>query len=126
MTKVITSEDCGNSPKNIFIQDLTIAFAKDDFKFILDNVTNDIRWNIVSDTLIQGKDNFAKALEKMKSDKAVQLTLHHVATHGKAGAVNGTRKMKNGKTNAFCNVYEFSNTKGTAVKEITSYIIEIK
>ena len=126
MTRVITSEDCGNSPKNIFIQDLTIAFAKRDSKFILDSVTDDVRWNIVGDKLIEGKDNFAQVLKGMKDDKAVQLTVQHVATHGKAGAVNGTTKLKNEKTRAFCDVYEFSNTKGTTVKEITSYIIQIK
>lgn len=126
MTRVITSEDCGNSPKNIFVQDLTIALAKRDSKFILSNVTDDVRWNIIGDTPIQGKDNFAEALEGMKNDKALQLTVQHVATHGKTGAVNGTTKLENGKTRAFCDVYEFSNTTGTAVKEITSYIIEIK
>jgi hypothetical protein len=126
MTRVITSEDCGNSPKNIFVQDLTIALAKRDSKFLLDNVTDDIRWNLVGDKLIEGKDSFARTLEKMKGDKAVQLTVHHVATHGKAGAVNGTTKMKDGKTRAFCDVYEFSNSKGNSVKEITSYIIKVK
>jgi hypothetical protein len=35
MTKVILSEDCGNSPKNIFLKDLSIAIAKEDKKFIL-------------------------------------------------------------------------------------------
>ena len=126
MTRVITSEDCGNSPKNILVQDLTIALAKRDSKFILGKVTDDIRWNIVGDKLIEGKDSFARTLEKIKGDKAVQLTVHHVATHGKAGAVNGTTKMKDGKTRAFCDVYEFSNSKGNSVKEITSYIIEVK
>ena len=126
MTRVITSEDCGNSPKNIFAQDLTIALAKRDSKFILGNITDDIRWNIVGDQFIEGKDNFAEALKGMKDDNAVQLTVHHVATHGKACAVNGTTKMKDGKTRAFCDVYEFSNSKGNTVKEITSYIIEVK
>ena len=125
MTKVIKSEDCGNSPKNIFVQDLTVAFAKGDSKFLLDHVTDDIRWNRIGDKLIEGKDNFAEALKKLKNAEAVELMVHHVATHGKAGAVNGTTKLKNGKTYAFCDVYEFSNTKGDAVKEITSYVIEI-
>ena len=48
MTRVIVSEDCGNSPKNLFLQNLTIAFAKHDSKFILDSVTDDIRWNILA------------------------------------------------------------------------------
>ena len=56
----------------------------------------------------------------------MELTILHIATHGKAGAADGRIKLKNGKTHAFCNIYEFSNTKGTSVKEITSYVIEIK
>lgn len=126
MTRVITSEDCGNSPKNIFIQDLTIAFARRDSKFILGNVTDDIRWNIVGDKFIAGKDNFAEALEKIKDDKAIKVTIEHVATHGKAGFVNGTMQLKDGKSYAYCDAYTFSNTKGTAVKVITSYVIETK
>ena len=126
MTKVITSEDCGNSPKNIFVQDLTIAFAKGDSTFLLSKVTDDIRWNKIGDTLIEGKEDFALALDKLKKEEAVQLTVYHVATHGKTGAVNGTIKLKNGKTYAFCDVYEFSNAKAVAAKEITSYVIETK
>ena len=126
MTKIIVSEDCGNSPKNLFIEKLTAAFAKRDAKFILGNVTEDIRWNIVGDTLIEGKANFGEALERMKNEKVAELSIRHIATHGKAGAVDGTTKLKNGITHAFCDVYEFSNSKGTSVKEITSHRIEIK
>jgi hypothetical protein len=101
MTKVIIDADCGNSPKNMLIQKLTIAFAKGDTKFILGSVTHDIRWNIVGDQLIHGKDDFARALEQRKNDKAVELTIRHIATHGKAGAADGITKLKKGKTLAF-------------------------
>jgi hypothetical protein len=126
MTKIIVSEDCGNSPKNLFIEKLTAAFAKRDAKFILGNVTDDIRWNIVGDTLIEGKDNFGEALERMKNEKVAELSIRHIATHGKAGAVDGTVILEDGKTRAFCDVYEFNGAKGTAVKEITSYVIDIR
>jgi hypothetical protein len=43
MTKVIVGKDCGSSPKNIFLKDLTVAFAKGDVQFILSRVTGDIR-----------------------------------------------------------------------------------
>jgi len=126
MTKVIIGEDCGNSPKNIFLTNLTTAFAKGDANFILSSVAEDIRWNIVGDRLIEGRDDFARALEQMKTNKLVELTIQHVVTHGKAGAVNGTTKSKNGRSHAFCDVYEFANTKGTIVKEITSFVVPIK
>jgi hypothetical protein len=50
----------------MFLEKLTIAFAKDDSKFVLSKVDDDIHWNIVGDTFVQGKDNFAEALERMK------------------------------------------------------------
>jgi hypothetical protein len=126
MTKVIVCEDCGNSPKNIFVQEITIALAKGDSKFILSNVTDDIRWNIIGDQLIEGKERFAEALGEMKKDSVGLLTIRRIATHGKTGAVDGTARLENGKLRAFCHVYEFSNAKGSAIKEITSYFIDIQ
>lgn len=125
MTTIIVSEDCGNSPKNIFLQNLTIAFAKGDKKSVLGSVTNDIRWHVVGERLVEGKEVFAEALDKIGNDRVEKLTIQHVVSHGKAGAVNGILKLKNGKTVAFCEVYEFSGAKGASVREITLYAIEI-
>ena len=66
MTKVIIGEDCGNSPKNIFVQDLTVAFVKGDSRYLLKNVTDDVRWEIPGEQIIQGKDGIAKVLEERK------------------------------------------------------------
>ena len=125
MTRVIIGEDCGNSPKNIFVQEITIALAKGDVKSVLNSVTEDIRWSIVGDRVLQGTEQFVEALQEKKNEKVVELKIQHIATHGKTGAVDGTLKFKN-KSHAFCHMYEFSNAKGNAVKEITSYIIEIE
>lgn len=124
MPKIIISEDCGNSPKNIFVQELTIALGSGDVSSVLNRVTDDIRWNILGERVIQGKDHLAEALEK--ANKVVELSVHHVATHGRAGAVNGARKFKNKNAQAFCHVYEFRDAKGTSIKEITSYVIEVE
>jgi hypothetical protein len=126
MTRVIIREDCGNSPKNRFVQELTIAFAKGDPKFLIANTTGDIRWNVVGGPAIQGKDRLMEAPGEKSTDPVVELVIHHIATHGKTGAADGLLKLKTGKTRAFCDVYEFSNSKGTRVTEITSYWIEIK
>jgi hypothetical protein len=124
MTRVYISEDCGNSPKNIFVQELTIAFSKCNSSFILERVTDDVTLALIGDTRIQGKENLTNQLRRMKKDE--KLRIDHVATHGKAGAVDGTRTLTNGRTLAFCNVYEFSNAKGSLVRAITSYIIEVE
>lgn len=126
MTKVIVGEDCGNSPKNRFLKELTAAFAKGDSKYILAHVTEDIRWKILGYGSIEGKDDLTNTLKQMKSLKVNTVTIHHIATHGKAGFVNGTTLLEDGKMSTFCDVYEFSNAKGSAVKEITSYVIALE
>jgi hypothetical protein len=124
MTEIIRSPDCGNSPKNKFVENLEVAFAQHDTGFLLDSVADDIRWNIVGETPIRGKDALQETIESIPQESEVtEITIYHVATHGKVGATNGTTKRKNGRTYDFCSVYEFSNTKGTNVREITSYVI---
>lgn len=98
MTKVIMSEDCGNSPKNILLKDLTIAFAKGGSKFILQSVTNEIKWNFVGYKTYQGKEAFTEYVKGISTEKAAEVKIHQISTHGASGAINGEVKLKNGKT----------------------------
>jgi hypothetical protein len=122
MTKVIVHEDCGNSPKNLFVQKLITAIARKDLKFMLKHVSDDIRWNIVGSRVYVGKEEVTRLLEGIEVD---ELTIRHIATHGRAGSGDGTLKLKSRKTQAFCDVFDFTNAKGEAVKEITTYVIDI-
>jgi hypothetical protein len=73
MTKVIVREDCGNSPRNTFVEKLVIAIAKGDSKFMFASGTDDnIRWNFVGGRLIKGKANFIEAFEQMKNNKVLE------------------------------------------------------
>lgn len=69
MTKIISSPNCGNSPKMEFIKQFNIAFAEGNAAFLTENVTDNIVWNIIGDKKIEGIDAFALELEKMKSQK---------------------------------------------------------
>ena len=60
-----------------------------------------------------------------QNEKVVELTIHHVATHRKAGVVNGIQKLDNGKTIAISDVYEFANTRGTMIPETSKAFIKI-
>lgn len=123
MTKVIVHEDCGNSPKNLFVQKLITAIAKKDVKFMLRHISEDIRWNIVGGRVYQGKDEVARVLEQIEVD---QLNLRHIATHGRTGVGDGTLKLKDGREQAFCDVFDFTSAKGDRVKEITTYVINLE
>ena len=126
MTKIISSPNCGNSPKMEFLKEFNIAFAKGNMEFITENVTNEIVWDIIGDKKIEGKEKFTEELEKMKSKKAIELTIDQILSHGKEGATNGIIKLQNGKKYAFSDFYKFKGAKGEKIKSITSYVIEIQ
>lgn len=117
--------DCGNSPKRAFIRDYNIAFAKGDIEFILAHASDDIIWHILGDQKIEGKEAFQKALEEMKSYKINEITIHHIITHGKEGAVNGEMLMSDDKRYAFSDVYEFVSAGKTIIKKMYSYIVAL-
>ena len=123
-TEVVPSPDCGNSPKNLFVQDLAIAFAKRDIGSLLDGVSEEVYWRMVGEKEVRGKDELADLVASRKADEVAKLTVHHVVTHGKAGSVNGTRVFKDGRMDEFCDVYEFTSARGNRVQAITSYVIE--
>ncbi len=125
MTKIISSPNCGNSPKMTFLKEFNIAFAKGNMEFLIGNVTDKIVWNIIGDRKIEGKEKFKEELGKMKSEKATELIIEQILSHGKEGASNGIMTMQDGKKYAFSDFYVFKNTKSTDVKSISSYVIEI-
>ncbi len=126
MTKVISSPNCGNSPKMEFLKEFNIAFAKGNMEFISEGVTDEIVWNIIGNKKIEGKEKFKEEMELMKSENVTELIIDQILSHGKEGAVNGIIKMQNGKKYAFSDFYKFKGAKGTKIKSITSYLIGIK
>ena len=125
MAKMVLSEDCGNSPKNQFVSDMTVALAQGDIKYILGRVADDFRWEMAGSKVLQGKAAFSEELERLKEDPVEQLTILHALTHGKTGAVNGTKLLRSGKKIAYCLVFEFNGAKAASVQGITAYEVEL-
>ncbi|MDY7396387.1 nuclear transport factor 2 family protein [Aureibaculum sp. 2210JD6-5] len=125
MTKIKVQTDCGNSPKMEFLKDFNTAFGTGNTKFLIDNVTDDIVWNMIGDKTIKGKENYAKTINGMKDKDVSEFIIDNVLTHGTLGAANGVVKMKNGKNYAFSDIYEFKSASSKILKTITSYVIEI-
>jgi hypothetical protein len=123
MPDIVVSADCGNSPKNLLLKKLNIAFAKGQIHVWLKAVTDDIVWNILGDKRIEGKPALRVVLEEMKQTKVQRLVIHNIISHGKAGAVNGEITLASGQTFSFCDVYQFSNAKGQSIQSITSYVM---
>lgn len=107
------------------LEEINEAFARNDSDFILGHVTNTVRWEIVGEQSVVGKEAFAEAIKEMEADEPMELTLHHVITHGKAASVNGEMKTADGEIYAFCDIYKFSGFKNPKIVEMTSYVIDI-
>lgn len=105
------------------LQNINEAFANNDMDFILKHVTDDIKWTVAGDFLVEGKQDFAEALKSMESEEPYDLKISHIITHGKHAAVDGVMTTTDGKQYAFCDVYTFSGFKNPKVKEMRSYVV---
>ncbi|MEX0771938.1 MAG: nuclear transport factor 2 family protein [Balneolales bacterium] len=113
--------------KGKFIQKFNEAFAKSDTEYLSNNVTDDVHWTMHGDFAVRGKKAFIEALNQMEADEPFELTIKNIITHGNTAAVDGTMKTPSGnKTYAFCDVYKFNGFKNPKIKEMTSYVLEVK
>lgn len=123
--KIVCAEDCGNAPKKTLLRDFNIAFARCDIDFILEHTTPDIIWQIVGDRIIRGQAQFADVLRQLQNNKATEIRLHNIITHGTTASANGILIFGE-KRCAFCDVYRFNSAaKSGKIKTITSYAIDV-
>lgn len=121
MTKITIGGDCGNSPEIPWAKAMDIAFANSDIDLHTNSVTHQIRWSIVGEKEIVGRDCFIKGQQEPKLDDISELVLDRTLAHGKEGAAPGTVYVKNGKGGAFSDFYGFKSQ----IRSIASYVIEI-
>jgi hypothetical protein len=124
--KINSKPDCGNSPKKELVKDMTIYFSSYDLDKAMNHLDKDVSWTLVGDKRVVGKEKFRVALEEMSQNKALELTIHSIITHGKEAAVNGEMVMEDGSKFGFSDFYKFSGAKGVKVISIVSYVIEMK
>jgi hypothetical protein len=125
MTKIHLPKDCGNSPRQTFLKEFNIAFAKGDADYLIAHVSDSIAWHIHGKKTVSGKDAFSQEIKSMKDNVADEMILHGIITHGKQAAAHG-ELIIGGLTYAFCDVYQFAGAKGTILKEIHSYVMAKK
>jgi hypothetical protein len=124
MTKIVRSQDCGNSPKNQLVENLAVALSTGDDRAASGLITEEVQWEIVGSGTLRGRESVLQTLRDLNGQAIVQLTILHVVTHGKSGAVNGTVRFPDAER-CFCDVFEFGNAKATRVSRIMSYRIDV-
>ena len=121
--KVIRSSDCGNSPKQKLLEDMSVALAGADAGLIDSLTVPELVWLHVGGNPVEGQDAVLSAIRQ--SGPATEVSIERVVSHGRVGAVNGII-TRGGKRTAFCHMFEFNNTKCTHVKSISTYSVVLR
>ena len=117
LTQIQGSKDCGNSPKNQFVQDVSVAIECGEA--MPDAFSEDVTWEQPEKQRISGKTDVLEHVRSRPSPTSI--TVLHAISHGKVGAANGEVTLANGHTRRFCHVFEFTNTKANCISVIKSY-----
>lgn len=117
MTKIVESRDCGNSPKNKFVQNVAIGLAIGnlDEKMVAETVI----WHDAGDKPLEGMAALRAKLGGQTAPSSV--LVDHAISHGKVGAVSGVIRDAKGGETRFCHIFEFTSTKGNIIAAIKSY-----
>ncbi|NGQ92851.1 hypothetical protein G5V65_18320 [Rhodobacter sp. HX-7-19] len=116
-TEIIGSADCGNSPKNAFVQDIAIALETGVAS--VEIFDPEITWARTSTKTLEGQAGVLQALSS--TPQVIRVVVQHAISHGKIGAANGDTLLANGVKRPFCHVFEFTNGKARSVVSITTY-----
>jgi ketosteroid isomerase-like protein len=112
-----------------FLEKFNEAFAKADINYIIEQVSDDIVWDMVGDFLIKGKEAFNHSLKEMEGVETLDMQIQNTIIEGRNAAVNGSMKVKESSGTirefGFCDVYEF-NKEITKIQKMTSYVLPIK
>ncbi|WP_158681687.1 nuclear transport factor 2 family protein [Microbulbifer pacificus] len=119
MVEIKGSKDCGNSPKNQFVEKIVIALETGDFGFLDEVLSESAVWELADRSVTEG-DNLRAHIQSC--GKYVTLVkIDHVISHGKSGSVNGYVQDKKGKVFHFCHFIEFTSAKCVKINRVCSY-----
>lgn len=117
-TEIIGSADCGNSPKNAFVQDIAIALETG--VALAEIFDPELTWIRSSTETVEGQAAVLRALSSIHPP--TKIMVEHAISHGKVGMASGERTLTDGLKRPFCHVIEFTNSKARCVVSIRTYL----
>ena len=114
---IIRSPDCGNSPKNGFVEDIAIALETGIYD--LEAFDPAVIWSTSFTRQIVGRTAVLEALSPERTPAKV--IVEHTISHGRVGAASGEVIRANGETSRFCHVLEFTSFRANRVARVKSY-----
>jgi hypothetical protein len=115
--KIEGSADCGNSPKNKFVQDCVVQLES--ARSLTKAFSDEFVWVRQNGVLLESRQAADSILRKMH--KPIKVVVEHAIAHGKVGAGNGTATFADGSHRRFCHVLEFATAKAECVTAVSSF-----
>lgn len=112
------SKDCGNSPRNTFVQQIAVALETG--RIAPEDFSESVIWESGSGQKVIGRQVMTEKLAARPTPAT--LTIEHAISHGKTGVACGQLTFANGETRRFCYVFIFTSVKARCVSMIKSYI----
>ena len=112
---------CGNSPKNLLLEDLAVALLSGDLTTVKTLTLDTVRWRVSASELVEGQAEVARYAQQQKPPASARLVIHHVISHGRAGAVTATLQRPRQSADDCCLFFTFANAKGSAVDSVVTY-----
>lgn len=125
MVKLTIPGPSEHAPLQNLIRDYNIAFAEADLDAIVSMMAEDAVWEMVGDKTVSGFDRIKETLSTMGLEKANELVIHAIISHGNMVACNGELRYGDMAV-AFCDIYTLTRGKSPKVKKLTSYGVELK
>ena len=98
-------------------------FAKGDFEFTDMYLADDIKWNILGETSIEGKEQVLEVSKMLQLEYFPVITIKNVIAEGNYVVIESTGEAttKNGKpyNQTYCDVFKF---KEGQLKEVSTYL----
>jgi len=116
-TEIMGSPDCGNSPKNAFVQ--SIAIALETGVADPDSFDTAVTWQRTASGQITGQAPLLEAISAKRTP--IKVVVEHAIAHGRVGAASGETVMADGERRRFSHVLVFTNTRADCVAIIKSY-----
>ncbi len=117
-TAVMSTKDIINS--------IIESFESNDVESVLNQMTDDVEWQMIGDKTISGKDEMRKFFADNGDMKMISSTKNHTIIDGDHVAVDGeVQCSKNGEVTDmyYCDIYQLENEQ---VKKMISYIVNKK
>ncbi|MFD1216045.1 nuclear transport factor 2-like protein [Microbulbifer celer] len=119
MIEIIRSKDCGNSPKNQFVEKVVVALESGDFEFLDGVLSEGAVWELANSSVTEG-DGLRAHIQSCGEGVAL-VKVDHVISHGKSGSANGYIQDRKGKVLHFCHFIEFTSAKCVKINRVCSY-----